>query len=69
VSSRPLYLPDIADYADVPVYSRYELGVGHRITGPAIIQETESTIVVARNATIDILSDLTISVDLGEGAA
>ena len=67
VGTRPLHLPDLGDYVEVPVYSRYHLGPGHRFSGPAIIQEAESTIVVARDAHIEILPDLTVLVELGQG--
>ncbi|MEM9579133.1 MAG: hydantoinase/oxoprolinase family protein [Pseudomonadota bacterium] len=69
IGERALYLPDTGDFAQVPVYSRYDLGAGQRFAGPAIIQETESTIVVAREAVIDILPDLTVSIDLVAGGA
>ena len=64
IQMRAMYLPQRGDYADVPVYSRYDLAVGHRLSGPVVIQEAESTIVVARDARIDVLPDLTVSIAL-----
>jgi N-methylhydantoinase A len=42
--TRPVYLG--TDYADVPVYDRYALTPGTAITGPAIVEERESTCVI-----------------------
>jgi N-methylhydantoinase A len=44
--TRPVYFPERGDFAPVTVYDRYELPVGTRSTGPAVIEEEESTIVV-----------------------
>ena len=39
---------------DCPVYSRYLLQPNAEISGPAVIEEAESTFVVGKNATIRI---------------
>ena len=44
--SRRAYFPEAGGYVDCPVYDRYSLEVGAPITGPAIIEERESTCVV-----------------------
>ncbi|GHJ38706.1 hydantoinase/oxoprolinase family protein [Streptomyces sp. TS71-3] len=49
--SRPAYFPDAAGsdtgrYVEVPVYARARLGAGHRITGPAVVEQYDSTVVV-----------------------
>ena len=44
--SRRAYFPEAGGYVDCPVYDRYSLAVGEQITGPAIIEERESTCVV-----------------------
>ena len=61
---RPVYLPETNGYADCPVYDRYGLAPGFEVTGPALIEEAESTCVLApgdrarsddqRNLIIDI---------------
>lgn len=44
--SRKAYFPELGGYHDVPVYSRYNLPPGTSITGPAIVEERESTMIV-----------------------
>ena len=43
---RQAYSPAKDDYAECPVYDRYALEVGARLTGPALIEENESTCVI-----------------------
>ncbi|MBI2524847.1 MAG: hydantoinase/oxoprolinase family protein [Candidatus Rokubacteria bacterium] len=43
---RPAYFPEKGGYADTPVYDRYRLPAGAEITGPAIVEERESTTVL-----------------------
>jgi len=44
---RPVYFPQPEPaYVDCPVYDRYRLTPGARLTGPAIIEEREATIVL-----------------------
>lgn len=52
---RPVFDLATAASAEVPVYARADLVPGARIEGPAILQEDETTIVVARgfSATAD----------------
>jgi N-methylhydantoinase A/oxoprolinase/acetone carboxylase beta subunit len=46
-SPRPVWLPDAGEFRDVPVWDRYTLPPGWRAEGPAVIEEIESTTVVA----------------------
>jgi N-methylhydantoinase A len=48
--TRPVWLPGERRFADVPVYDRYALSPGSELAGPAIIEERESTVVVAAPA-------------------
>ena len=64
LGKRAAYLPAQGRYGQVPVYERYALPPKSKIKGPAILQERESTLVVARSATISILEDLTVSIKL-----
>ncbi len=41
--SRPLYLHENGGFVDCPVYDRYRLGIGASVTGPAVIEERETT--------------------------
>ena len=45
---RPLWIG--GGFVEVPVYDRYRLGRGHRFDGPALIEERESTVVLAGRA-------------------
>ena len=51
--TRPVWFDDA--FVETPVYHRNLFAPGHRLTGPAIIEETESTTVVP--------SDFSVSVD------
>lgn len=51
---RPVYLPALRDFAEVPVYDRYTLPAGAGFSGPAIIEERESTVVVNGPAEIKV---------------
>jgi N-methylhydantoinase A len=48
--ARPVWLPAERRFAEVPVYDRYALAPGSELEGPAIIEERESTVVVAAPA-------------------
>ena len=43
---RPVYFAEAGDYVDCPVYDRYALPAGAALTGPAIVEEFDSTAVV-----------------------
>jgi N-methylhydantoinase A len=43
---RSIYLPEADGMSDVPVYDRYRLGPGAAFSGPAIIEERESTLII-----------------------
>ena len=51
---RQAYFPEISGFVDCPVYDRYALEEGERISGPAMIEEDESTLVVGPSASVDI---------------
>lgn len=63
---RPVYLPLRGEYADVPVYDRYSVQPGQTLQGPLILEERESTIVVAVKSDVTVLPDLTTSVTIKE---
>ena len=48
------------------MHDRYSLPPGARLHGPLILEERESTIVVAVDADVEILPDLTVSVTIKE---
>jgi len=43
---RPAYFPEAAGFVATPIYDRYQMTPGLRFTGPAIIEERESTVIV-----------------------
>lgn len=61
---REMYLPEIGEMAEVPVYRRAILERGAVVQGPAIIEERESTIVVgpAGRAHVDVHRNFVITI-------
>ena len=51
---RQAYFPEISGFVDCPVYDRYALKNGERISGPAMIEEDESTLVAGPSASVDV---------------
>jgi N-methylhydantoinase A len=51
---RPAYWPELGSYVETPVYDRYALRPGAMITGPAILEEHESTLLVPANASAEV---------------
>jgi len=52
--ARPVFVPDVRDWVTCPIYDRYRLAVGHRLAGPAVIEERESTSVLGPGARIEV---------------
>ncbi len=65
-ASREIYLPLRGDYAEVRVHDRYSLAPGAQLQGPLILEERESTIVVAVASDVTIRPDLTVSITIKE---
>ena len=63
---RDIYLPLKKKYMPVPVYERYSLKPGTRLTGPVVLEERESTLVVPVKADLHILPDYTVSIVIKE---
>jgi N-methylhydantoinase A/oxoprolinase/acetone carboxylase beta subunit len=60
---RRAFFPETGGYADCPVYDRYNLAAGTSLTGPAIVEERESTTVLPPGvtATVDEYATLMVS--------
>jgi N-methylhydantoinase A len=60
---RQAYFPEQRGYLEAPVYDRYLLRAGEQFTGPAIVEEKESTLVVGPGATfsVDGVGNLTVA--------
>jgi N-methylhydantoinase A len=59
VGSRPAFFPSAAGgapdgFVDTPVYARAKLLAGHRIAGPAIVEQYDSTVVVFPEQTAEV---------------
>jgi len=61
---RRAYFPERRGYVDTPVYDRYALAAGATITGPAIVEERESTTVLppGTRATVDAYANLIVTI-------
>jgi N-methylhydantoinase A len=51
---RAAYFPEVGAFLGCPVYDRYRLVVGHRLTGPAIVEERESTAILGPRAQVEV---------------
>lgn len=62
---REIYLPELGDFALAPVYDRYLLAGGARFSGPAVVEERESTVIIGigGRASVDAWSNLVIDLD------
>lgn len=60
VGTRTVWLPEKSDFVPVPLYDRDRLQPGHVVTGPAVIEQMDSTTLVlpAQNATVDAFLNL-----------
>jgi N-methylhydantoinase A len=62
---RRAYFPEARGYVDTPVYDRYALAAGARLTGPAIVEERESTTVLPPGATASVDEYANLLVEVG----
>jgi 5-oxoprolinase (ATP-hydrolysing)/N-methylhydantoinase A len=56
-------------FVDTPVYDRYALAQGTRISGPAIIEEREATTTIPPGDSVTVDSSGTLTIDIGLAAA
>jgi N-methylhydantoinase A len=61
---RQAYFPEARGYTSTPVFDRYQLSPGDVFTGPAIVEERESTLVIGPGATasVDAVGNVRIEV-------
>jgi len=62
--SRPAYFPERRHYVETPVFDRYALTPGTRFSGPAIVEERESTLVVGCGGKARVDEHLNVIVEL-----
>jgi N-methylhydantoinase A len=62
---RQVYFSEAGGFLDCPIYLRYRLGSGARLSGPAIVEEMDATTVISPgyHATVDGHGNLLISPD------
>lgn len=65
---RPAYFPEAADFVETAVYDRNLMGSGYSFEGPAIVEESESTLILGPGARAHVDEQLNLIVDLPEGA-
>ncbi len=64
--TRPAALGAESAIVDATVRDRYQLAAGERLSGPAIIEERESTTLVPADASCVVTEDLALRIELGE---
>lgn len=62
--SRAAYVPELGGFHDIPVYNRYGLMPGTSFTGPAIVEERESTVIVGPDCRFRIDEQRNLLVEL-----
>lgn len=67
VGYREAYFPATGGVTPTPVYDRYSLPIDESFQGPALVQERESTLVIAPGASFTVAPDTSIIVDLNRG--
>ena len=63
--TRLVYFPEWREHRQVPVHARDALRAGTRIAGPAIVEESTSTLVLPPGTTADVAASGNIVVELG----
>ena len=61
---RPVYFPEWREHRTTPVYDRDALAAGDRFTGPAVIEERSSTLIVSPGARFEVAPSGNIIVTL-----
>ena len=61
---RPVYCATARDYVSTQVYDRYAFGPGSKVTGPAVFEEREATLIVPTGAAVRCDEALNLIVEL-----
>ncbi|PPR60169.1 MAG: Acetophenone carboxylase gamma subunit [Alphaproteobacteria bacterium MarineAlpha4_Bin2] len=64
--SRLAYFPGLDDFVDTPVYDRNLMTLGYSFSGPAIVEESESTLILGPEAEARVDKQFNLIVDLPE---
>lgn len=66
--SRPAFFPEPGSFVETNVYDRNRMRSGYEFVGPAIVEESESTLILGPGAKVRVDDQLNLIVDLpGEG--
>lgn len=65
--ARPAYFPETGGYVDTAIYDRYALAPGLEFSGPAIVEERESTLIIGARGHARVDPMLNIVVELRDG--
>ena len=62
-----MYVPERGHVEDVPVRDRYGLAPGDRFSGPALVEERESTVVIGTGdvVVVDEFGNLIVKIGVG----
>ena len=62
--SRKAYFPELGGYHGIPIYNRYGLLPGTSFTGPAVVEERESTVIVGPDCCFHIDEQMNLIIEL-----
>ncbi|MCX6049246.1 MAG: hydantoinase/oxoprolinase family protein [Chloroflexi bacterium] len=62
---RPAYFPEADGFVNTPIYDRYQLAPGTTFTGPAIVEERESTVIIGPGGRCQIDEQWNLIVEMG----
>jgi N-methylhydantoinase A len=65
VKRRKIFLPKTEAFVEAPVYGRYALPPGTKLSGPLVLEEEQSMIVVPVEAEVEVLENRSVLVRLG----
>ena len=63
---RSVYFPELGKFTDTTVLDRYALQRGNVISGPVVVEERESTLVIGPRGTATVDADLNLVVQLSD---
>ncbi len=64
--TRRAYFPERGGYVDTAVYDRYALQPGMKLSGPAIVEERESTLIIGARGRAQVDERLNVVVEFGD---
>jgi N-methylhydantoinase A len=63
--SRPVYFDEVSDFTDTAIFDRARLNSGAAIDGPAVIEQTDTTVLVPPGASARVDAYRNIVIDVG----